>query len=93
MGGEADGKLPDDSQHDAGARSVATSRIIIFCDTRFLFLFILIISFLTIFLLNGSYWRSQKILMSLISIGHVVENAMLVDVDSGARVACTNWTF
>ena len=47
----------------------------------------------TIFLLNGSYWRSQKILMSLISIGHVVENAMLVDVDSGARVACTNWTF
>ena len=87
MGGEADGKLPDDSQHDAGARSVATSR-----DTRavriicFYFIF-------TIFLLNGSYWRSQKILMSLISIGHVVENAMLVDVDGGARVACTNWTF
>ena len=42
--------------------------------------------FLAVFLLNGAAVHAD--IVTLVSVGHVVENARLVDVDSGARGEC-----
>ena len=49
-------------------------------------LFVVVSLFLGAFLLNAAAVLAD--ILSLVSVGHVVENARLVDVDGAATVAC-----
>ena len=62
--------------------SVFSSFLLIIFVLRFFFLFLA-----WVFLLNDAAAELADIL-SFVSVGHVVENARLVDVDGGAIVAC-----
>ena len=51
------------------------------------FLFVVVYLFLAVFLSNDATVAHVDILF-FVSVGHVVENARLVDVDGGATGAC-----
>ena len=50
-------------------------------------MFVVVYLFLAVFLLNDAAGNHADIL-SFVSVGHVVENARLVDVDGGATELC-----